>query len=129
MSWTDEILGPTMWSEDDEEWHGNYRGHDFALSYDWKREPLPEVVVHAREVLNDPEWILEALERERILAMDKYRKELAGEIGRLRIGRMSFGLQKGKPILEVALLGDNDEMRSWWIAFSGRKCSGIGCDG
>lgn len=129
QSWTDEILGPTVWSEDDEEWHGSYRGFDFALGYERKRVPSPQVVDHARESLNDTGWILEAFEREKERAVGRYGRDFEEEIGKLRIGRMVFGLQKEERVLVIGLLGDDDEVRAWWMAFFGRECSGIGFDG
>lgn len=129
QSWTDEILGPTVWSEDDEEWHGSYQGYDFALCYEQKRQPSPEVVEYARESLNDTGWIIEAFEREKERAVGRYGRDFEEEIGRLRIGRMVFGLQKGELVVVVGLLGDDDEVRAWWMAFFGRECSGIGFDG
>lgn len=88
--WSDEVLGSTGWSDDDEAWQGEYQGQRFSIAYEWASEPDPALVSYAREILQDPPWLAMVLEGEKGGAKSEYGEYYWEEIDGLSLGGLSF---------------------------------------
>lgn len=126
-AWSDDLLGMTTWSDDDEAWHGEYQGQCFSIAYEWTTDPDPDLVAYAKEILKDHTWFEQTLEKEKIAAKAEYGDELADEIQGLSIGTIGFLIQRGQNAILASLEGGQD-YRAWRIEFLGREFAGIGFD-
>jgi hypothetical protein len=129
-TYTDEVLGVTTWSDEDESWHGEYRGLKFSLDYDRLKKPTEAVIAYAREVLSDPEWLLASIAAGK--EKDKARFAMYGgfyavEIDGLTIGEINFYIHKGNRRMFIELEGGRD-YRAWRIEYADRNHEGIGFD-
>lgn len=121
----DAVLGPMVWSEDDEAWAGEHGGLKYLLAYEGRATPGDELLGYARMVLADPQAFVRAVERAKADAAAE-NPWLADEIAELRVGVLYFSHQ-GTPGILAGLEGGK-EGRSWRVEFGEEGCAGIGFD-
>ncbi|RBP45443.1 hypothetical protein DES53_103443 [Roseimicrobium gellanilyticum] len=128
--YTDEVLGVTHWSDEDESWHGEYRGLKFSLDYERLKKPSDAVVAFAREVLEVPEFLVASVATEKDkekVSLTRHGDIYAAEVDGLTIGEIHFYLHKGKRRMFIGLEGGRD-YRVWRIEYADRTCEGMGFD-
>ena len=126
-NYSDPVLGPLEWSEDDEAWLGDFNSLRFSLAYDGAPRASEQVVAYAREFLADPQWLAASLAEAKKGAKDEYAPFYDPEIDALSFGRIHFHLYKHKRRIFAELEGGRD-FRAWRIEFADRHCEGIGFD-
>lgn len=126
-SWSDEVLGSTVWSDDEEEWQGEFNGLRFGIAYSHESEPSADVVEFTREVMNDLKWLEDVLQHQKMEAKKTIKQELWTEIDALRIELVSFWRQKEDLVIYATLTG-GEQYRAWRMEFLGRDCVGIDFD-
>lgn len=122
---TDPQLGRMTWSKDDEAWIGTHVGLQFALSYERKAAPTPELLGYAKVVLADPRWLLSTLEDQK--KSWKVPPHVEAELIALRFGLICFSMHEGQGYIFATLDGGSDN-RCWRIEYHGRECDGLGFD-
>jgi hypothetical protein len=124
----DDEIGILKWSKDDEAWVGEYAKKRFALAYDRKSTPAPELISYAREVLQDQAWLESSLLAAKEQALKEYPSAFHEEIQQLTWDRIDFYSYKGVQRILASLYCGHDEGRTWRIEYLERKCEGIGFD-
>jgi hypothetical protein len=127
QSYTDGVLGPMAWSQDDEAWFGQYRGQKFSRAYERTNVPPDSLISYAREVLNDAGWLASSLAQAKEIAKRDCGDPYLAEVAALTLGRIHFYLHKGKRRIIADLDGGKD-VRRWRIEYADRVCEGIGFD-
>jgi hypothetical protein len=123
----DPVLGPLLWSEDDESWVGEHGGYRIAIGYSGLAVPDPELLAYARDCLG-PEGA--TFTRNLAEAREARANEFApwaAEFTRLRVEVLRFWLSDRGMGCFVDLVGGEPE-RSWRVEFEGLKCLGFGFD-
>lgn len=121
----DPQLGHMTWSKDDEAWIGKHAGLQFALSYERKAAPTPELLAYAKEMLADSNWLLRTLEDQK--KSWKVPPHVEAELAALRFGQISFSMHNSVGCIFATLEGGS-ESRCWRIEYHGRECDGLGFD-
>ncbi len=123
----DDVLGPMVWSEDDEAWTGEYGGVKYLIAYGQQARPTDELLEYAREVLSDLSTFLGSVQLAKQSAAAKS-PWLAGEIAGLQVEILYFYTHKGAKRILADLAGGDERYRSWRAEFKGTDCEGIGFD-
>ena len=126
-NYSDPVLGPLEWSEEEEAWLGDFNAHQFSLEYDGSPRASEQVVAYAREFLADPQWVEASLAEAKAAARDEYAPSYDPEIDALTFGRIHFYIHKRNRRVFAQLLGGHD-YRAWRIEYADRQCEGIGFD-
>jgi hypothetical protein len=122
----DEVLGPMVWSEEEEAWAGEHGGFRYLVAYDRRATPASNLLAYARNVLADPAAFAAAVERAKRDAAAEYPR-LAEEIAGLRVETVSFFARQGARGIFVTLAGGKED-RCWRVEFGENGCEGIGFD-
>jgi len=126
----DSILGRLLWNDNDEAWIGKYNGYIFTLAYDKKKEPDIDLINHARNILNNTEWLNKTLAEAKnnwLIENNKFAEILKDEIFSLKLDKFYFFKRKNVNSILANLEGGSAE-RSWRIEFKEMKCIGMGYD-
>jgi hypothetical protein len=124
----DSVLGELKWSEDDEAWHGSYRGRVFSVAYDGSPMPSPRVLAYAREILDDPSWLETSLAQAKAEAAKDFSDFYAAELQALTLGEVHLFVNDRRGECIIAILDGGKDDRAWRIEFTGKRCEGIGFD-
>jgi hypothetical protein len=124
---TDAVLGPMQWSEDNESWIGKCNGFEFALGYEGEPAPTPAVLDYAKDVLSRPDWLASTLAAEKKRWESRVPKRLLAELEGLRFGVIYFSMFPTSYYIFATLEGGQDP-RCWRVEYHGHECDGMGFD-
>lgn len=111
----DDVLGPLVWSADEESWAGEIHGIKFYIAYEYEATPPSDLLVYARKTLTDPGKFIDALERAKSKEKSRY-PSYARDIDKLRYEEATFSRNKAHRSLEV-YLGEDEHCRHWFAYF------------
>jgi hypothetical protein len=123
----DPQLGRLEWSKADEAWIGSCNGFRFALSYERKAAPTPQLSAYAQAVLGDPGWLTGTFEKEKRNWVAKAPPGLKDEVAGLKFGLVHFSMHQDRGYIIANIEGGGGD-RSWRIEYHGRECDGLGFD-
>jgi hypothetical protein len=123
----DAVLGPLVWSDDDESWVGEYGGYRIAVGYSGSAVPAPELLAYAREFLGPGGATFTRMLAEARAARAHEFRRWASEFAGLGVGTLAFGMSDRGMGCLVDLPGGEPD-RSWRVEFDGTRCEGFGFD-
>jgi len=123
----DPVLGPLVWSEDDESWVGEYGGYRIAIGHSGIAVPEPELLVYARKFLGPSgAKFTRNLSEARAARAHEFGR-WASDYAVLRVGTLRFGMSKRGKGCFVDLIGGEPD-RWWRVEFDEMRCLGFGFD-